>query len=994
MGKKPLRSLDLLFLIRNQKGQTTILVPLGVLMVTTLAILTYSDFYKKSQGLHKSLITKSLLQETTLSAFAIMESALKRRMWEAPPDENCLKSEKFSVSGKTPYGTSWEVNATYDLDKSILTMVATGKDKYKNETQFVKQIKIMDTSDYLLISTNEDQALRLTRDVANMGSPARTRPTSLVAGHRRIFVKSPVEFMGNFNLDRVGTNYNTPPANLTNEQALNMYGTIIQGERIQFPKGVRYGLGSNITTPYVSSDGNSEDIRNAKAKALFDSSPTPIYPLGVTKFYRTQQSSGGAIFYSGNQTSIALKHVEYLNSTNTPATDVLGLISLTNMEKQVYPYSLAGKSATAPIITRTLSDNGNYENNFHTAHIFNFTFDTNYKWAGVNASCLMESGAGIPQIQYCSFSEAEGHVNRNIATNGTVIDAGIPVKGFPKGFSTWREDAGLSGSLYTSESEDLKVPTLDWDNFDALKDDAKTCGYEVAEAEDDKIYEDCQIWDNNFITQYKNLGASSVACSNVIKLNQEDIVFNNFNKTLTKTNSPKKILRRVIYSKNPIEIAQKNSKGLLYDSTLTHSLSDVDVRSKLPIWIVNEDYIVFRGYQKDLTSPLDERPGDIRQIYFNKDLDSTSTESSYVSPLNLVVLSPEKIHIISPQYKPLTKSHMLSMYPVDASRKEIVPIKYNITDHERYNEDAYKYGIRDFNIEYVALVTNNKNVGFNPSSSNNRRSSNPNFFFKGLWYIGIYNEARPRYLCMTWDPVHTPTTSSASRGNYIISSTIDPVSSSLPPASSNFYLSSYLDTSITSNQVTYINALPNGTPMSQASLTNPSTGSVNYGPNFGLYGLPWVFAKQYYQRANTISAARKPIVTFTGLSMNFPFAKNSSSPLAISEGLRDLELPKYDLINQYRMDLRDRKFSFSDLLIYNPITDATPCMEQISSGQASMTASNLVEKTAAAPRVTTLNLIDVNNGENNLQFQSPNLDFNGLGAIVGVELPVFKIRGK
>lgn len=981
-----------LYFFFNKKGQTTVLIPLGILMVTTLAIMTFSDFFKKNQTIHKKLITKSLLQETTLSTFAIMESALRRRMWEAPPDNNCNKSESFSVSGKTPYGINWSVEAEYDFDKSIITMYAVGKDKYGNQTQFVKQIKIMDTSDYLLISSNNQNIFSLNRSLqGNIGD--RSKPTSLIAGPRRIFVNSAVEFSGNFLTDRYTNDFDTDPADMSYNQFIDTHGIIIQGERVQLTKGVRYRHSDQrIWTPNTTGVNTSQNTRNQKAKDLFDSKDllnTSVYPSGSLV---PQQSTSAAIFYSGNQQAEATAHKDYLNKVTN---STVGLLSKNQMRTQAYPYALAGKNSGKPIFSWSLTDSKDYQNDFDKVQSFNFTVDINYQWAGINASCLMRN-INLP-FNHCSYSEAEDLTAPN--ANPSLPGAFKHYKGFPLGFNQWREDASLVGSLYTSDSDQLKIPTLDWDNIDALKDDAQACGQVIVRNEESEVYEDCEVWDANFLKKYRLNGLDTIECSQIQKLRLSDVTLNNFNKTNFLATPENRQLRRVIFTDKPIELSQNNSRGLLYTGVGESPLNDNEVRSKLALWIVNTDYIVFRGHQKDLTTPMQERPGDIRQIYFNKDLDEPSTSSNYVNPVNLVVFSPERIHLISPQYVPMSRSHFLDMYPRDVTRKQIVPKRQNITDHHRYNNDAFLYGIRDFNIERVALITNSNNVGTranvseftNGTGGTSQLYATPyntaNFFFKGLWYIGIYNDDPVRNLCFVWDEAHTPATdANAARGNYIITSAPD-ANSSLPPLGSNFYLNTQLPATPLVDYVTN-----NRTQASVIVNGNPS-----YANNMPPYGMPWVFAYQYYHNGTTrVSPGRSPVVSFVGLSMNFPFAKTSDSTLATSENLRELNTPKYEIVNRYRMDLANRKFSYADSLVYQHATTPQFCMERSSADPniSDLILANFRQANTAQTRVEHLNVIYVNNGLSNMQFESPNMDFDGLGSIAGVELPVFKTKEK
>nr|BFD68955.1 hypothetical protein HAGR004_39770 [Bdellovibrio sp. HAGR004] len=90
-------------------------------------VLNSADIQKRNYEYKTKDHDQVLLNEVTTSAFAVMESALARRLWEPPPDNNCLNSESFSVEGKLDGGMTWNVTAKYNFTTKNYELVSEGQ---------------------------------------------------------------------------------------------------------------------------------------------------------------------------------------------------------------------------------------------------------------------------------------------------------------------------------------------------------------------------------------------------------------------------------------------------------------------------------------------------------------------------------------------------------------------------------------------------------------------------------------------------------------------------------------------------------------------------------------------------------------------------------------------------------------------------------------------------------------------------------------------------
>lgn len=626
-----------LFLKNRSSGQAALLF-VSVLCAVGFIILTSSlDVFVRDYNYKARDYNQVLLDEMTASSFAVMEAALERRLWEPPPDSSCMKSKDFSVSGTLPEGVSWEVKATYDNVTKNFQLVANGE--YKGLTsQFKKKIKVMDVSDYLLFTTKPD-SVYLDRLYSG------TAPTALIARDRRIYTKGPLVLGANIVRPNSKMDWNGSPAIFPAE-----WGTIIQGDRMQFGGGLYY-------RPYLVPKPNP------------DSPPTNIESLLAPYSNAFDAPQTHYSQFGGGSTIITKDYTKAITLKDQVIAAGVGPLTKASLQRELYPIALFG--GTPPLQAWSASDSGTYFNDIDRYSIFYYSYaDENKFGVRIDATCLSRVDA-FDTKKYCSHSEH-----------------------FPRGFEQWRKNAGLEGYLFTGEATEVVSPTLTWDNMAALEEDAQTCGAVISTPV--SPYTDCPIWDANFIKKYATTGDTNL-CLRTSSIDLDNLTLSNFN--LAAVNDPSNtdnLLRRVIYIKGPSEIKQIDARGLMLSK-----VSDDAARQKLPIWIVSEDLIALKGYQADTTSPLDVNPGKLREVVFNEDA-SGALPASQKSPLNITVFSPEQVHLLSPFYVPVTPSHMTRIYPSSGGR--LRPIRHILTDWELNENDGFKYGYRRYKVRNVSLV--------------------------------------------------------------------------------------------------------------------------------------------------------------------------------------------------------------------------------------------------------------------------------------------------
>lgn len=622
--------------IKNRSGQSVILITLILSVVFSILLYTSLDLINRNTSVRMREIDRLLLDEVTSSSFAIIESALERRLWEPPPDENCLKSETFSVTSESSTGPSWKIDVRYNLDTRNFELVASGEYK-KFKSRFKKQVRVADVSEYLLYSGSE------TPLVISQTGDARS-PSALIGKSRKIYTNGPLQVRGQVKArGPQPADWNGFPETFPDE-----YGMILQGDRLQFKKGISYSA-SMLNDP--------EDPSNPPGPPEL-----PNKPHLISLFSPYKEANGPFYGQMGGGNLVVLKDpVLAENLRKTVEDPSLSLVTRPQVASSVYPIALFG-GVQPPLMAHTSNDNGTYYSDTDKYSIIRYFYGYgNHNLKTANFTCLMKDPSG----KHCSNSEH-----------------------FPKGFTKWKENAKLDGILFTSDAVEVPVPEIGWDQLESLEEDAKLCGAIVNTPTNP--YEDCPVWDLKFLTSYSLTGSKN--CLQLSKVNLETLSIKNFNPNLYKDEEyRKRSLRRVIYLTQPATISQNDAKGFFPDIT------DPEVRASMSLWIVSEKLLTLQGHQDDLTSPLDVDPDRARVVSFNSD------SAELIQPIGMTFLTPETIHLISPFYIPMTSNLLEAIYPVSGGK--IKAQRHNITDYHRWENDAYLYGFRNFRLKNINLIT-------------------------------------------------------------------------------------------------------------------------------------------------------------------------------------------------------------------------------------------------------------------------------------------------
>jgi hypothetical protein len=852
----------------STKGQAALLLVSGLCLVGIIVLMSSLDIFVRNYNYKAKDFNQVLLDETTSSSFAVMEAALERRLWEPPPDSNCMKSDTFSVSGSFTGGVSWNVDAHFNTDTKNYELTATGS--YKGLTSlFKKKIKVMDVSDYLVLSTGPN-------DIYLDRLYAQQQPSALIARDRRIYTKGALRVGANLDRPNSKTNFNGSPALWPAE-----WGSIVQGDRMQFAGGIYY-------TPYGVQEPNPEPAPSNIQTLL--APYTAPFGSAVTHF--GQFGAGSAVITKDFTKASTLK--------DQVIAGAAGPLTRASLQSEVYPIALF--SGTPPLKSWTATDNGTYFNDLDRYSIFYYGYGSdNHYGIRVDTTCLSKVNAWDKK-KLCSHSEH-----------------------FPKGFSKWRTNAGLDGYLYTADAVAVPSPTLSWDNLAALEDDAKTCGAVVSAPV--SSYTDCPMWDQGFINSYASTGATT-GCQEVSSIDLDSLSLANFNASAINDPANKdRLLRRIVYLKGPAEIKQAAAQGLMLSS-----VSDNVTRKNMSLWIVSEDMLALRGYQADTTSPLDSDPGRIREINFNADVSGVPA-ASQKTPLNIILMSSEKIHLLSPFYVPLTPAHLSTFWPVSGGK--IRPIRHNLTDFDRYENDGFKYGYRRFNVNNASLVL---------SSKSNAVNSQP-FYLRGLW-SGPDSSANqyPSNQCMV-----------SLAGNVL---TKDP--------SSGFYQTAQI---------------PAYYSVANSPIPPPSSHYYNGLNRFPAKYVPEVFNVQ--QAAPENAGRSQSEVVLNGINISTEFATGTAS------GKRDLSVPLYTPVddrgyNGSGMDLGHKNYTWDVDIYYNQRPSGTACVLTNVENRVYTNPLNHYDSYGVNP--------SVNNGSQTYVQISPSVDYRQLGAVVGVDQLVIETK--
>jgi hypothetical protein len=303
----------------------------GVIMTFGLMALLTSFFYMTGDliGVRKSYSMREwrlrVAREAAVSAYTLMEAALRRRQWEPPPDKDCLKSLLFDLSGKSPDGADYKVTGIYDPPVQMIILDASAT--YMGVTQtFRRTIKTLDASDFLVFSKSSGY----TEFSKHYG----LKDTSgVIAKDRRVYFEGPVGIRGS-HFGGTSPQSWTGPTSVTLPSQLV---TLFQSERMQFLGG--------LSSPDVGGWALPSDPSFATLRAML----TPWTAR------RVQMPMGANVFHKDYAFAMDLKRRVRLN--------VDGNITQNEIQSFIYPHSLTTGSGTLPIDGASAPDTGTYINN-------------------------------------------------------------------------------------------------------------------------------------------------------------------------------------------------------------------------------------------------------------------------------------------------------------------------------------------------------------------------------------------------------------------------------------------------------------------------------------------------------------------------------------------------------------------------------------------------------------------------------------------------------
>jgi hypothetical protein len=597
-------------------------------------------------GLSLSTWNQLQAKEAAHAAVLILQEALKRRLWEPPPDDQCLKAKTFGVAGT--FGPSkFTTSASVDFDSDTITLVGSAA-LGKSTASMVKYLRSFDVGDILLYSS-------AAAPVKLEAAPESPYMLSLLGEDKMIYMEGPLQLYTRMSTI-YGRTYSKSFSDVRPPFLPKDIRLLIQSQRMYLLGGIRYDdlrgvIPNDIMTPQY------EDEKNT------------LQPYaGLVP----SASSGYSIFTSDyDRASQAVK----LALNGGPWDG-----KLDPLMKGVYPYAMGGSSL--PVTLENAADTGTYFNDPSRLPDFNFLYGAYFGWH-TSVSCVHHQGSG----QFCSDSLK-----------------------FPKSFDNWRKSAGLENIVIT-DAKLIKTKSLNWDNFDALKEDAQVCGINVTSSTASHLkYMDCDLTDSKRMLSYISTGSDP--CEPILQtdLTEWTAKFPHFSSGVYQSlSSPRRALRRVIYADTDIEIAQSSEKGLW------PSL-DKKTRGILPIWIVNEQKTQIRPYQplSERSSPLNDPTPRMRKLFFNKD-----TSSSSVPSLKLVFLTRNPISVVSSFHQALSFSDLKAAYPQSGG---VLKAKTSIlTDAQREENDGFKYGLRSVELSNLAII------------SSDQVPVDNTFYMRGLW---------------------------------------------------------------------------------------------------------------------------------------------------------------------------------------------------------------------------------------------------------------------
>jgi hypothetical protein len=685
----------------QRSGQSAILLVLMIAMATMALIAAfmpatqfgYKALQKENAGNFKAFAASM----AATSAIPAMVAALERRWWTPPLDTNCLAKDYFTLDIQMAGGIRTNVTAYYSQAEETFQMISRAWFAGDSEARvaYMQTYKVINAATMMFVSTSP-------RPIAINSGGSTGSVGALIAGSRRLYFSGPLELCSR-------TDWNTPHHIRSaknnfepgTRDITQLFATIIQADRIYAMGGLGYmHRGSQQPNP----NGAPYDII------------TDYWRDNHANYYGESCGGGAMITKDFSFANKARQMVESGNKSLFTPADLNTPEGKATFYKQVYPKALFAK--TNPAVPGPMKASDGVDTGAFMGSPENWLwFGMSYGGANgfgnhLDLTCLQSAGPATP-------TDPKKTCSKNTD--------------WPAGFAAWRSQAGLTGTLLTNtDNETIRFPKLTWDNLEALREDAQQCGVIVSPSNHDGSFEDCNIASTQLWERYRN-NPDQNPCTTVRKLNIDQIIdnvgpgprLNNYNPAAyTDPNLAKKLVRRVIYSTEDLELSQTHINGLM------PTITNVDHRKRMLLWVVNEKTTKLRTYQKMTLDNGQEDPGTIanpsfkRTVYFNE-------SPNGIQPLPMVMLSPDPVEILSPQFvsvvydSQMPVANLLDDFPVTTDR--FIKPKVHLATYARLHEDdGYKWGARNINISNVAFLTGAGRPG---------AYADPNLqlFARGMW---------------------------------------------------------------------------------------------------------------------------------------------------------------------------------------------------------------------------------------------------------------------
>jgi hypothetical protein len=683
----------------SSRGNASLLFVFVLFSITLAAFFSFLQSNNQRRALSNTSWNNFSVAATAQSTFALMESALERRLWEMPPDENCLRKHEVRLHGTMEGGITFEVVAFLIPEQNTIRLTSEAASPMGDvRVVYTKNIKILDVSEFL-VATQSPQP-------TTIGTGA-----SLIAKNRKIYFEGPIE------LEVARTRWSSASGPQWVKEDLQLpsdIGAILQADQLVFKNGIEYkrrGMSSPMGSqaPYnYPNNGYYYGSTDPRAPTLATYFPENNgFTLAEDQRYYFSSGSGAVALTADYDFAYRLKH-EIDTGSPPPGQAALTRSSIMS---SIYPKALFVPTDTSlgPMLAQNHADSATLATALSATPA---PYMSNHdQWIWTNVSYNGPVGNGNNGDMTC-LSRGDRRCSSSLS--------------YPNNFERWKQDRNLSDRLITNDSKvKFQFPVITYDHLEALKEDAIACGLHVDPNDAstfDSSYEDCTLDHPGSIDAYRTQSANPPCRTWYVidgdRLHEKFSSFTSGGALEDQGRNAADFLRRVVYADVPVEIRQMHHRGLM--PLVTNPIS----RSRVSVWFTGTSQIQLRGAQPDTSSPLDSEPGRLREIVFNMD----GTGATVPLPaLKLVTLSPDAISFVSPFFTPTTRSDLLTYLPVHSNR--VVPSYFATTDWVHQEEDAFKYGYRKITVNNLVIISGIQT----PMSPRFSWYPNPTLFVRGLW---------------------------------------------------------------------------------------------------------------------------------------------------------------------------------------------------------------------------------------------------------------------